>query len=107
MLKKVLARRTSSPCGRAHARAYHGMWFWRVATLLGLLAGRLPLEEVLGVFLFLECTVSTIPRNLGLAHRSPVAQGLSAALLPNLGRILLCKSSATELGDHSILLNIN
>lgn len=98
--------RTSLPCGRAHARAYHGMWFWRVATSLGLLAGQLPQEEGLGMFLFLERTASTIPRNLGLAHKSPVAQGLSAALLPNLGRILLCKSSATKPGDHSILLNI-
>lgn len=74
---------------------------------LGLLAGQLPLEEGLGVFLYLECTASTIPRNLGLAHKSPVAQGLSAAVLPNLGRILLCKSSATKPGDHSIFLNIN
>lgn len=53
-----------------------------VASLIGLLAQQLPLEEGPGVFLFLECTASTIPRNLGLARRSPASQGLSAAFPP-------------------------
>ena len=50
-----------------------------VASLLGLLARQLPLEEGPGVFSFLERTASTILRNLGLARRSPATQGLSAA----------------------------